>query len=246
MDWQADSIQGVIFVAPGEAQQDAISLWGTVFDGDSPDGFQKATASPTVVTHATGLRDGNPITLTSQLGRIDIIAGPGPTVTPAPNSPPPRIENVPAVATRVTDYLRRLAKTCRPIRAALVLDLGLSIQRGRESEELRAALPGVFPVGAVEPHLQFNVPRPFETLPDLQMNRLCTYTGGEMGFIMMGSPPALGGGPIATTPFIGLKVDVNSAGDNRIPTGKADDVISELLSEALAIREQQIARFSPR
>jgi hypothetical protein len=243
MDWQADSIQGVIFVAPGEAQEDAISLWGTVFGGESPDGFQKVTASPTVVTHATGLRDGNPITLMSQLGRIDILAGPGPAVAPAPNSPPPRIDDVPTVASRVTDYLMRLTKTCRPIRAALVLDLSSNVERGRESDRLQTALPGVFPVGATEPHFQFNVPRPFEALPDLQMNRLCTYTGGEMGFIMMGSPPALGGGPIATTPYIGLRIDVNSAADNRIPTGKADEVILELLREALIIRDEQISRF---
>jgi hypothetical protein len=40
MDFQADSIQGVLFLAPGQRQEDALKLWGELFPNDSPDGFQ--------------------------------------------------------------------------------------------------------------------------------------------------------------------------------------------------------------
>lgn len=243
MDWQADSIQGVIFTAPGEAQADAISLWAKLFSGETPEGFQKVTASPTGVTHATGLKNGNPITLTSQLGRIDIVAGPASEVVPTNHEPPPRIANVPEVANWIARYLMTLAETSRPIRAALVLDLGATVEPGHKNDALRISLGGVLPMGATDPVFQFNVPKTFAKLPDLTMNRLCTYTSGEMGFIIMGSPPALGGGPVATTPYIGLKIDVNTAADTRIPASFVNIAIGEMLSEALAIRRLELARF---
>ena len=93
MDFHADSVQGVLFLLPGHAQDDALKLWNHLFPGDSPDGFQRATVSPMLSSSASGVRDGFQTNINAQVGRVDIVLT-QPPIGISPQSGPPRIEDI--------------------------------------------------------------------------------------------------------------------------------------------------------
>ncbi|WP_156963692.1 hypothetical protein [Muricoccus aerilatus] len=246
MDLQADSVQAVAFMAPGQQQRTALQLWEALFPGDAPDSFQRATGStPSLASNAAGARDGHNIMITSQVGRIDIFLGKVPS---ADDAGPPRIADVQAAVTRAAGFLRVTADRVAPVRIALVLDLSKSIEGGMESTSLMELLPGVgIPPDATDVTLQFNVRRAFGVASEIGMNRLCSWAHAQIGMMTTPMMPGqLMQIPMANmkfTPIVNVKIDVNSAPEARLSSDLVPALIEELRVEALAIYEEGFARL---
>lgn len=237
MDFQANSIKGALFFVPGQPQGDALKLWGELFPGDSPDGFRRVTAtSPALNSSAYGDRQGFQTTIDVQVGRVDVvIAHSRPPLST--ESGPPRIADVAAGIAKVVDLLKRLSATTKVIRTGIVLELAKTVMAGDESSEILKNLPDYpFPANASDVNLQFNSRRGFNFSPDFQMNRLCTWTSGQMGFVVNSQIRDL-------APFVSFMIDVNSAPQMHLPLDIVNNAIDELLSEALAIAAEGIGRF---
>lgn len=235
MNWEADSVQAVILTQPGVHQDDALKLWSKIFPGDSPDGFQKATtSSPSLMSTASGERNGYAIALNAQVGRITVNVTPSQSImqTVSPASPP-RISDVVTVTHRVADYVRRLIIGENPNRIAIILDLATTYVQGDDRAVFVEALPQIpVPENAQEPTFQINVRRNFTCYSTLRMNRICNWTTGSVGFVQafpgMQTPTNM-----MMTPFLGFKIDCNSAPEDRIPEGFGESVIAEVAAEAL-------------
>lgn len=241
MNFQADSIHGVLFPVPGQHQDDALKLWGSVFPNDSPDGFQRATSSPSLNSSASGEREGFNTTINAQVGRIDLIlTHPLPQVPVDPS--PPRMGDIAGATARITDLMKRIILNMKVGRVAIVLDLAKSITPGSESEVLLQSLPNFpFPDNVSDVNLQFNSRRSFETVPDLLMNRLCTLATGQVGFVI--NPQIQGSSVMKMTPYVGLKIDVNSNGNFQFPAEVVGSIINELSAEVLAIAGEGVKRL---
>jgi hypothetical protein len=232
MNLDADGIQGVLFLPPGQHQDDAIQVWGQLFPNDNPDGFQKASASPSLASTATGERDSYNVAINAQVGRIDIVLS-SPPGSMVPTSGPPRISDVRAAASHMAELMKRLVARIQAVRVALILDLAKTVARGSEGRELMNLLPGFpFPNNSTDIGVQFNSRRPFDAAPDIPMNRLCGWSSGQYGFIQS---PQISSGALIVSPFVGVKIDVNSAPEFRVPTEKLSSMIDDLLAEAVCI-----------
>ena len=240
----ADSIQGVLFTVQGTDQDDALKLWEMLFPNDQPDGFQRATSSPNLQSTASGERGGHNILITSQVGRVDLVVAP-PAPSPVEDiiSGVPRISDVTGAAEKVAVYMKQLAVRLAVSRIALVLDTAVTVPYNGEGSALAALLSGVpLPTNATEVVFQFNARRNFDTSPEVIMNRLCTWSSGQVGFIQ-GGPGVHLNRTVKMSPFVGLKIDINSAAETRITAEKCSSAIDELCVEALLIHNQGLARF---
>jgi hypothetical protein len=245
MKWEADGIQAVIFTPPGVHQNDAITQWGSLFPGDSPDSFQKAAASsPTLNSAASGEREGYAVSLNVQVGRIDLNVGPTVGIIHAatPESPP-RMSDVRDVVHKTAALANRIIAAVQPIRIAIVLDLAVTVPYGNELATFVEALPEIpLPAAALEPTFQLNVRRPFNADPSIRMNRLCYWTTGTVGFMQaFQGPKAVSN--VQMTPFVGYKIDCNTAPEDRIASGTGDVLMAEAVAEALALYEGGYSRL---
>jgi hypothetical protein len=244
MSFQADSIQGVIFVTPGSSQEDALKLWDHVFPGDTPDGFNRNTSLPSLQSSATGMRAGYSVTVTAQVGRIDLVLGGQLQPGISPFAGPPRIADVEGSAKVVAHYLQQLLPFTSAIRMAMVLELGQTIEPGSEATVLQETAPQVpFPPGSTDLQFQFNKRRNFVCAPELQMNRLYNLNSGIFQFFSagLGTKPGM---TSLSTPYVGMKIDVNSAQESVLPGDKAAAVADELLAEVMAILNEGFERFT--
>ncbi len=241
MDLQADSVQGVLFLTPGQQQDDALKLWEHLFPGDSPDGFQRANPSPSLLSTALGERTGHRVMVNAQVGRIDIILNQSPAIVDLSGSPP-RIADVPAAARRMGELMKLMAGRLKVLRIALVLDLAKTVSPGVETAELLHFLPGYpFPKNVTDVSVQFNSRKTFESVPNIDMNRLCVWTTGQIGFIQ--SQPVQGTGMMIMSPVVNVRVDVNSAPEARPPVDSVTPIIDEILAESLEIYAEGLKRF---
>lgn len=243
MDLKADSVQGVLFLTPGQQQVSAHQLWERVIPGDSPDNFQRAVNSPNLMSTASGERDGRYMTIAVQVGRIDITLSAPMTRVDSTSVFPPRIDDVQSAAERIAKLMKSCSDGSNIIRLAIVLDLAKTVTNGTESTELSRYLPNVsLPPGAIDVNIQFNVRGEFPSLPGAQMNRLCSWNAGQLGFFQ--AFPIHGSNLVVTSGFVGVKIDVNSAPEVLPPAGKAGDLIEDLLRESLAIYLQGSSRLT--
>jgi len=240
MEFNAESVQGVIFLNPTVKQDDALGLWSLIFPGETPDGFQKQSNSPALNTSASGDRFGFTVNLNTQVGRIDLSLSPT-AASFDPTLGPPVITDVPAAATQLGNLLKRLAVNLLPVRVAIVLNLVKLLSPGEVVQEVIKNLPA-FPIpdGATDVMVQFNVRTTFPSLPDLEMNRLCAWNQGEVILFNADRHPSFG----TTYPFLGMKIDVNTIPQKIMPDGAAAFILDDLLIEALAIADAGITRFN--
>jgi hypothetical protein len=232
MDLQADSVQGVLFLTPGQPQVDALKLWDRLFPGDSPDGFQRASPSPSLESSAAGERKGHRVAVSTQVGRIDL------TITKAglntPEKGPPRVSDVLGAAERMAGLLKAMAKGNGVVRIALVVELGKTVPRGSEGKELLQLLKGFpFPANAMDIVVQFNSRTTSKVEPLVEINRLCTFSSGHAGFVT--NSPGVGSGVVLMTYYVGLKIDVNTAPETRFSGHNVDSIVDNLLSESRSI-----------
>ncbi|MGQ2940285.1 hypothetical protein [Blastomonas fulva] len=241
MEFQADSIQGVLFLMPNQQQGDALQLWGNLFPSDSPDEFQRATNSPALNSSAGGERGGVHVTLNAQVGRIDLIFS-QPPASGSIDAGPPRISDIAGSVAKVVELLKKLGSESRVIRAAIVLDLAKTVAPGDEASEVLQNLPGFpFPANVSDVNLQFNSRKMFDFSQDFLMNRLCLIVSGQVGFVIGQTMP--NPSTMKMVPYVGFKVDINSAPQMTLPQGSLDVVIDELALEALALANEGIGRL---
>ncbi len=242
MDLQADNVQGVLFLTPGQAQDDAIKLWESLFPGDSPDAFQRANTSPSsiLVSTASGERSGHQVVVTANVGRIDITLYPPQATIGSPV--PARIADVAGAAKHLASMLKLFTERLEVLRIALVLDLSKTVSPGGESAALLELLPEFpFPKNVLDVALQFNSRRPLTTVPDLEINRLCIWTTGHIGVTQI--VPGRGHVMMRTSPFVGIKVDINTAPEAPPTSGASALIIDEMLAESLIIYHDGLKRF---
>lgn len=231
----ADSVQGVLFPEHGTKQEDAKNLWGRVFPGDEPDQYQKATASPTLVSTASGEREGCGVAISVQVGRINLIIGPvQPNGLAGPQDGPPRLANVPEITLRLGNYLKRISANYKITRAAIVVDFAKTAPLELVSRMMLDEIPFLnLPKDSTDINIQFNVRRSLKIDPDIALNRLCNWVTGQVGFLVgngLVSP-----NQISLTPYIGMKVDVNTAPEHNISHLEIESVIDEICGEAMSI-----------
>ncbi|MEG8054680.1 hypothetical protein QP185_18325 [Sphingomonas aerolata] len=151
MQWQADNIQAVVFTAPFGPAREASAIWADLFPGDTPDGYQRNPASPNLHSSASGERLGYAVSVNAQVGHIAINLNPIfrqlPGLISSPATPP-RIDDVPGATQLLVDLAKRISLESDPVRIAVVLDLGSSVQGELKASLFQDALPGVpFPEG---------------------------------------------------------------------------------------------------
>jgi hypothetical protein len=249
MDLQADSVQGVLFLIPGQQQEDALKLWAHLFKDDGPDGFQRAGASPSLGSNAWGERWGYRVGISAQVGRIDLFLNQPPAVNVGVVSGPSRIIDVPTAAKRLSKIMKELTEHLKVVRLGLVLDLAKAVDRGSEGVELRRLLPEFpFPLNSTDIVLQFNSRRAFVAAPDIEMNRLCVWTMGQAGFmpnLFASGPNLFAQGPsmVVLSPFLSVKVDVNTAPEMHPSADCIQPMIDEMLRECLKISHEGMGAF---
>ena len=242
MSFKADNVQVVLFPYPGTADnEDAMQLWTRVF-GDTPDGFQKAAASPILSSSASGERNGFQLSLTVQVGRIQlVIQAPAAAAQISPFSGPPRMDNPEKPIRRAAELLKAFAKAIRPSRVAIVTELGQTVDRGTQDSVLRKELEKLnLPHGVTDLGFQLNLRRPFNAYPSLEMNRLLAWQSGEVGFLP-NAPGVSFSGPIPTIPFVGFKIDVNTPPNILLNQEEIDVIADELEEEALSLLAKGIS-----
>ncbi|BCA60960.1 hypothetical protein HMP09_0194 [Sphingomonas sp. HMP9] len=248
MQWQADTIQAVVFTAPFGSAREASAVWADLFPGDTPDGYQRNPASPNLQSSASGERLGYAVSVSTQVGHIAINLNqvfrqlPGLISSP---SGPPRIEDVPAATQLLVDLAKRISLESDPVRIAVVIDLGATINGELKASLFQDSLPGVpFPEGATDPSFSFNAPTRFARAAWLVMNRVCTWSTGQFGFVAGNAQGMQAGLPMTMSNYIGCKVDVNTAPGQIVPRALSQPIFDELRDEALAIVRDQLRRFA--
>lgn len=234
MPFSADAVQGICFIEPSSRPNDAMATWQTIFAGASPDGFQRVANSPALQSAANGESDGFFFTLNVQVGRLElIIESQHPQALVSTDSPPPRIDDVARATNVLARHLKKIATSHKTIRIAIVLDLSMELLPGDEANAMRQHLARLsLPPGATDLQFQVNVRRRFASRPEVAMNRVCSWSTGQAGFVQM--TPA---GPISTAmrPIVSLKLDINTAPEIHVPGASSDSIISELADEALRL-----------
>ncbi|MEG3169927.1 hypothetical protein U1737_17180 [Sphingomonas sp. LB3N6] len=246
MDWKADSVQAVMFIPPTDTQRDALALWALVFPNNSPDAFQKAAASPNLHSSASGERNGFNITIGSQVGRIDVSFGPvmPPMFGLQPVLAPPRISDIQGAVYGANAILKTLGGIFSPSRIAIVLDMAVTVAAGNEVSVLRSALPSIpIPDNSSDTVVQFNVPRSFEKYPMLPMNRLCTWSVGEIGFIIGNNLGTAVNNGFQLTRFVGFKIDLNTAPNHALLGYDVSILADELAAEAGLLLRDGLGRL---
>lgn len=201
--FEADSVRAVMFPDRGVAQDDAIQIWAKLFSGAGPDSYNRNVGSPALQTTAQGVRGESAYNVISQVGRIEIVLSRAPNGVDRGDQVP-RLEDVGIAIAEAASLLRKLSSTIHAVRLALVTDLAKNVPPGAEAEEMRAALPGVeFPTGSSDLMYQFNSRRRFEFDGSIAMNRLCTWTIGQAGFVAItpGLTPQ-----VIMRPFVGFRL----------------------------------------
>ena len=245
MKLKADTVQGVVFTNPRATQIDAMALWAQLFPGDTPDGFQRNVNAPNLLSTASGERNGYNLTVNSQVGRVDLVIGPSvSTLGIVSPSEPPRIDDIEGATIHLTDLQKRIADLCTAIRLSVVLDTGVTVARGEEANAVQELLEGVaIPSGAVNVNFQFNVPVMSESVSGLPINRHCLFNSGEVGFFQAAPTPVGIPQRVNTTPFVGIKADVNTHPRNSIPPGSYAAVIDELAAHAVKVVRNGMKSF---
>jgi hypothetical protein len=208
MVWKADVVQGVLFTVPSERQIDALDAWQTAFKGESPEGFRRPP-NPILPSHAEGASAGVRITITSLLGRLDVVATPpAPTAVIKDRS---QIEDLVGTTEEVTRILLALTDKVKIVRAGLVGNLSQSVGNEQAVAARLTEVTGAwFPSPALDALYQVNVRRSYENLGRYEMNRVLTWSAGVYQVLtgQIGiSPPVLQ----QSTPIVSLRIDVNSA-----------------------------------
>jgi hypothetical protein len=243
MNLQADSVQAVIFLMAGAPQEDALKIWERIFPGDSPDGFNRNNAAPTLQSTASGERDGHNFTVLSQVGRVDIILGPKQSGGVMPLGAPPRIQDIHSAVPAMVNIWKRVLPSVKASRLAFVLDFSQSVAAGEEAKGMSELIPVIpLPENSTDVIFQFNQRRMFGCVPDLMMNRLCTWS---MGMVHMFSVGVGGrsGAPTMASPFIGFKIDLSTPQESTLSGTSLTEIADELVSEAQAIFNEGFGRF---
>ncbi len=240
MPWRVDSIQAVAFNAPTTGQSpDALAVWQQLFQA-GPDMFNRGQGAPAPVSTASGSIGSTQVTVTCQLGRVDIaISG----STDNPSEGPPAISDRESALASASEYLRLVATECSAFRVALVVGLSEQVDANEVPQHLAAAAGVAFPASSADCIYQFNLKRPFKSIPEMQMNRITTWASGiqQMISITVGqnsppSGPAISPLAVRSIPIINWKLDFNSASaPNASVLPNIDAVVAELASEMLSI-----------
>jgi hypothetical protein len=231
MELQTESLQGVLFPQPGGLQDDALTLWNTLFPAQNPESFNGGASMPGLQSSASGQQDGYSITLTTQVGRIDVLIRKAMNIGFMADSPP-SIDNLELATNLLVSVMMRVASGKAITRVAIIVQSMKPLTLGAERAEFAQLLPEFpFPERSSDIVVQFNSPKQFASFPSLQMNRMLAWQQVQMGFVQ--SSPGQMGGQISLKPFIEMKVDLNTAPNMQFPPDQINAIVDELKNEAL-------------
>lgn len=237
--WRADSVQAVAFVVPGAPQPDALAIWSILRPGEGPEAFQKHSGAPNGVSTAAGPYGSEQLSITSQIGRIDVVlhgrAIPG-------SNEPPALDNLDDAVRSAARQLKQLLGVAPIFRTAIVASMSVSAEAGF-SHILSDISPAVvFPDNAIDCIYQLNIRRTSGVRNELGINRLCTWSSGEQNLIVfnVGGPglQASGASPMTmkSVPIVNFNVDVNTAsGPGFLISPDDAPLIDELATEVVGI-----------
>lgn len=237
MALEADTVQSVVFVEASQPQDDALRLWQAIFPDDSPDGYQKATALPTLMSTASGIRENVSVHLAVQVGRIDVACLP--SGNPSLHNGKVRsakIADMRAASATLERLVRRLVEKIEATRMAVVIDTSATVDTSGPTDILKGLLPSVrLPENSSDVIFQLNV-RKYLPSVEIEINRLCTWSTGEVQFISAGT-----GGlpPIVRNPIVSMKADVNTVPEVRLSREQTIAVVPFLVEEALSLVSEQ-------
>lgn len=216
MSWRTESIQAVAFVTPGVAQPDALKIWQTLFENDSPDSFQRPVGGPAAQSNAMGVRENFNVGIMSQLGRITVnLAG----SQASPSQGPPNLPDAGLASKKAAEFLVRVCSLGPVYRVGLAAGMTAQVSAAEAPKFISEMTGSVnFPNGSIDCIYQFNVRRPFESVGDFTMNRVRTWAMGEQQLLTINTNP---GSPQATQVFspvkiesiqiVNCRIDINSA-----------------------------------
>lgn len=212
MSWQADNIQAVLLVPPGAPQPDALAVWQTFFN-DTPDGFQRPIGAPNAVSIASGERNNTQTIVTSQIGRIEIsIRG----TAAAGEFEPPALQDVGAAIETASTWIISISGDTKVFRIAIVANLYKIISKENASLEMTECTGVHFPEFSSDQIYQYNCRRKFSCNPQIDMNRIVTWSYGEQHYVTVPVSASTSGGlqnqvSIKSNPIVSHKIDINTA-----------------------------------
>jgi hypothetical protein len=232
MAWCADGIQAVLFTTPGLQHPDALKVWNWLFDGESPDNFQRGQPGPNQISNASAVRGLYNIVATSQFGRITISAH----ASEAPGDGPPQIKDYEAALDEVAKLTRNVVDRIESNRLGLTLNMSQLTEAEGINEQMEKLTGGIkFPPSSTDLVYQFNQKTQLDFPKSVEINRICTWLTGAHQYFTM---PTFGGVPTASNmPFIAFNIDINTAG-----TGHFTGAIADSIMNALAVEAKTAAR----
>jgi hypothetical protein len=241
MTWEADGIVGVIFVAPQSKQEDANVYWEMLFPGVLPNSVQRN--GPNLQSIATGQIEQKLYAISVQVGRIDFSVSAVRAGPPPKDGTIPRIVDLAGQTIEIGQFMKRVASNVAAIRLAIVPELSRTVSAGEEFAAMRQELRAL-PLPAEGSDLTFSLNVRMTSGP-IVLNRLLNWTAGHIGYletpIVPGVPmPAT---PLLLSPFIGLKIDVNTIPEQALDGLDVGDVIDRICAEAVTLAAEGLPRL---
>jgi hypothetical protein len=237
MLWRADLVQAVIFTQPGLPQPDALALWSELFGTESPDNFQRAAPNPSSATNASGIRDNVNLTLTSQLGRVDVLL----QGIDNNSGELPRIDSFPKAIEKGTQYASALSAKLKPIRLAIVLSL--ACEGADKAQAIIAEQTGIrYPAGAIDPIYQFNLRTNLSSAPSITVNRLVNWSVGRYQMLKFSGD---GASPVTVSAqeMIAWKIDVNTVAGAPFEQSMVPEMFAEISKIVIGISADGVKAF---
>ena len=229
MTIKADNVRGVAFPPPAAQQPDILSLWQLLKVGDAMS-FTRGQP-PAGASQVTGTVNDFQLRLSVQLGRLDLIITP--TLPQEAVTKPAQISNLHEAMVLLERSMISLCSAFTVLRLAIIVEASELCDSEQQATQRTSELSGTtFPNYSTDHIIQFNLRRKFSN-SDFQMNRLATWSTGTMqmfsGTITFtpNAPAQLP--PTAIFPISSLKVDVNSATQERLPD--VGSMIKEMIQE---------------
>ena len=191
-----DNIQMVYFTAPQPEPLDAMKLWQLHYADEGPDEFKRIPGNPGKQTVATSTKEGRQISISSQIGRIDV------TVIAVPDGAGSQsyLEGAAAALVDLTNMAEQLGGVCPLVRGAFALNQILPIEDGDPKRTIEESTGVKFPANSIEPMIQYNMQEQEKEGGGFLVNQLSSWSVVNVQTVQID--------PSGTNPFT-VKIDQN-------------------------------------
>ncbi|MBH5372812.1 hypothetical protein [Bradyrhizobium glycinis] len=223
-----DHIQMAYFTVPRPDPLDAGKVWALIYGEPGPDEFRRIPNSPGKQTIAGGATPQGQVTISSQIGRIDLTVN----VPPDAVGDQPFLDNPVAILAELTKGAALIQEQCPLTRGAFVLNQLLPLE-GSATDMIEAQTGAKFPKNSIDPMIQYNIQATEDGSSTFQVNQLSTWSVANLQLVQFDTTGAT---PFAvrTDQRLSHKVDVNTVPNQSLQNVDVAHVFTRLAERAAA------------